>query len=232
MNFFDDNSDVEHDQFDGIVAHPTIMQARDTETDFGGLLAAPIKLHEDLAKGCGGQIWPAGELLTKYVLKMYMGTHGLRNKRILELGAGGGLTSLAVAAGCDLEGSELFVTDMDAMIDLIHKNIALNGLQKVPELKVELLDWKDPIPEVIATKPIDIVFAADCVYYEPAFPLLEKTIKALVSDNTVVYFCFKQRRRADMQFVKTLKKRFSMHEITELRQEPEYAAFSRENLHL
>jgi len=30
---------------------------------------------------------------------------------------------------------------MDAMIDLIHKNIALNGLQKVPELKVELLDW-------------------------------------------------------------------------------------------
>lgn len=93
MNFFDDNSDVEHDQFDGIVAHPTIMQARDTETDFGGLLAAPIKLHEDLAKGCGGQIWPAGELLTKYVLKMYMGTHGLRNKRILELGAGGGLTS-------------------------------------------------------------------------------------------------------------------------------------------
>jgi len=48
---------------------------------------------------------------------------------------------LAVAAGCSLEGSELFVTDMDAMIDLIHKNIALNGLQKVPELKVELLDW-------------------------------------------------------------------------------------------
>ena len=92
------------------------------------------------------------------------------------------LCRLAVAAGCDLEGSELFVTDMDVMIELIHKNIALNGLQKVPELKVELLDWwvalssralcclfelifrrKDPVPEVIAVKPIDIVLAADCV---------------------------------------------------------------------
>jgi len=93
MNLFDTGSDVEHDLFDDLVAPTTIMQPRDTETDFGGLIATPIKLHEDLAKGCGGQIWPAGELLTKYILKKYMGTDGLQNKRILELGAGGGLTS-------------------------------------------------------------------------------------------------------------------------------------------
>jgi hypothetical protein len=53
----------------------------------------------------------------------------------------------------------------------------------------------NPVPEVIAQKPIDIIFAADCVYYEPAFPLLEKTLIDLIGDNTVVYFCFKRRRR-------------------------------------
>jgi hypothetical protein len=75
-----------------LVTPAPILQARITELDFDGLLDAPIKLYEDLAKGCGGQIWPAGELLTKYILRKYKGTDNLRGKRILELGAGGGLT--------------------------------------------------------------------------------------------------------------------------------------------
>lgn len=49
------------------------------------------------------------------------------------------LDRLAVAAGCDLGNSELFITDMDAMIDLIKRNVALNGFQE--KVKVELLDW-------------------------------------------------------------------------------------------
>lgn len=48
-------------------------------------------------------------------------------------------TSLGIAAACDLHDSELFITDMDAMIDLIHKNVALNGFDN--RVKVELLDW-------------------------------------------------------------------------------------------
>ena len=46
---------------------------------------------------------------------------------------------LAVAVGCDLEGGEVFATDMDAMMDLIHQNVALNSLQN--RVKVQLLDW-------------------------------------------------------------------------------------------
>lgn len=46
---------------------------------------------------------------------------------------------LAIAAGCELENTELFITDMDAMIGLIHQNVALNGFED--RIKVELLDW-------------------------------------------------------------------------------------------
>ena len=46
-----------------------------------------------------------------------------------------------MAKGCDLRDSELFITDMDAMIDLIHRNLELNGLQKRAGVKVQLLDW-------------------------------------------------------------------------------------------
>lgn len=96
MDLFGENSDSEVEPFGAdLVAPAPMLQARITETTFSGLLDSPIKLHEDLAKGCGGQIWPAGETLTKYILRRYKDNGGLRGKRIVELGAGGGLTGYA-----------------------------------------------------------------------------------------------------------------------------------------
>ena len=40
-----------------------------TEITLDGLLDPPLKLKEDLKEGCGGQLWPAGMLLAKYMLK-------------------------------------------------------------------------------------------------------------------------------------------------------------------
>lgn len=37
--------------------------------DFDGLLPTPLKIHQDLRNGVGGMIWPAGEVLTKYLLR-------------------------------------------------------------------------------------------------------------------------------------------------------------------
>lgn len=68
--------------------------------------------------------------------------------------------------------------------------------------------------KVLEQKP-NVILAAECVYFEPAFPLLMETLKALLELNqdAVVYFCFKRRRRADMQFVKMAKKAFHVEEI-------------------
>ncbi|KAL7275985.1 Protein-lysine N-methyltransferase efm6 [Rhizina undulata] len=235
MDLFGDNSDSEVEPFGAdLVAPAPILEARITETTFDGMLSTPLKLHEDLAKGCGGQIWPAGETLTKYILRRYQNTDHLKDKRIVELGAGGGLTGLAVAAGCDIGGSELYITDMSAMIDLIHRNVELNQMQE--KVKVELLDWSNPLPKTIANKPVDIVLAADCVYFEPAFPLLEKTLIELVTEYTVVFFCFKKRRRADLNFMKTIKKKLDVREAKDdpeyAKYDTEYGTYSRENLFL
>ena len=32
----------------------------------------PLLLHEDLKEGCGGQLWPAGMVLSKYLLRTQM----------------------------------------------------------------------------------------------------------------------------------------------------------------
>lgn len=88
----------------------------------------------------------------------------------------------------------------------------------------------DALPkEVVEQKP-NVILAADCVYFEPAFPLLLATLEELLelSKDAVIYFCFKKRRRADMQFMKNAKKKFLVEEIKDEDREK----FSREGLFL
>lgn len=112
------------------------------------------------------------------------------------------------------------------MFALMQTNIALNSLNKVVEAAI--YDWGDAPPTNIPQHP-DIVLAADCVYFEPAFPLLQKTLQDLIGENTVCYFCFKKRRRADMHFVKVMKKMFDVKVVED---DPEKEVYSRENLFL
>ena len=51
------------------VQSPSHKAASTKTVDFGGLLTPPLILHEDLAEGNGGQAWPAGMILTKYLLR-------------------------------------------------------------------------------------------------------------------------------------------------------------------
>lgn len=61
----------------------------------------------------------------------------------LELGAGGGLVGLGVAIGCEVN-NEILITDQENMIELMRKNISLNGLEsRVKEL---VLNWYFPSP--------------------------------------------------------------------------------------
>jgi Lysine methyltransferase len=55
------------------------------------------------------------------------------------------------------------------------------------------------IPSSIA-KP-DVILAADCVYFEPAFPLLVNTLDILAGKDTEILFCYKKRRKVGNQLV-------------------------------
>lgn len=41
----------------------------------------------------------------------------------------------------------------------------------------------------------DVILAADCVYFEPAFPLLVETLDDLADQTTEILFCYKKRRK-------------------------------------
>jgi hypothetical protein len=112
------------------------------------------------------------------------------------------------------------------MLDLMQQNIALNGLSSTVINVV--YDWGENAPCTVPVEP-DIILAADCVYFEPAFPLLQKTLLDLIGEKTVCYFCFKRRRRADMHFVKCIRKIFDVKEVLDDLDKETYA---KENIHL
>ncbi|KAH7325901.1 putative methyltransferase-domain-containing protein [Stachybotrys elegans] len=189
---------------------PSRKTAGDTRLDFDGQLAQPLKVHEDVRTGCGGQTWPAGLVLGKHLLRYHRDE--LHDTRILELGAGGGLVGLAVAQACRL-GTKLLLTDQLEMLELMKHNIVLNELQD--RVEALILNWGEPLPEVVVEQKPNVIIAAECVYFEPAFPLLMQTLRDLfeLNQEAVVYFCFKKRRRADMHFVKMSKKAFLVEEL-------------------
>lgn len=51
------------------VESPPHRQAQTAAIDFDGLLNTPLYLHQDVASGNGGQAWPAGMVLAKYLLR-------------------------------------------------------------------------------------------------------------------------------------------------------------------
>lgn len=202
-----------------IVPDREIKSASTVSTNFDGLLSHSLVLHEDLKDGCGGQLWPAGVNLAKYMLKYQI---DLQGKSIIEIGAGGGLVGLAVANGCQMSDQQkLLITDQLPMLSLMQKNIELNHLERV--VSASVYDWgSKPPPEVVSFikensqgpgQHPDIVLAADCVYFEPAFPLLLKTLTDLIGSNTVCYFCFKKRRKADMRFIRDMMKNFTVTDL-------------------
>lgn len=88
----------------------------------------------------------------------------------------------------------------------------------------------EPLPEaVVALKP-NVILAADCVYFEPAFPLLQQTLSDLLAlnEDATVYFCFKKRRRADPKFMKKAQKMFHVEQVVD----EDRPVFSRESLFL
>ena len=148
----------------------------------------------------------------------------------LELGAGAGLTGLALALAFHTHiqpptATRFTLTDQAPMLPLMQQNIALNKLP--PELvTAQVLDWGC---EHLGVQVPDVILAADCVYFEPAFPLLLDTMTKLMGEDTVCYFCFKKRRRADMRFVKDVKKRFIVEHVQD---DPDRCIWSRQGLFL
>jgi predicted nicotinamide N-methyase len=107
------------------------------------------------------ELWPSGVTLARRVA-----SRALKGARVLELGCGLGLPSLAAA----LAGGRVLATDWSPQaIELLRGNAERNGA----ELATAIVDWQRPAP-LLERAPWDLVLGADLLYERRnVAPLLE-----------------------------------------------------------
>jgi len=67
---------------ESLVAPPSDNKSASTSViSLSGLLVTPLHLKEDLKEGCGGQLWPAGMVLARYMLRYHR--NDLKGKTML-----------------------------------------------------------------------------------------------------------------------------------------------------
>jgi len=117
------------------------------------------------------ELWPSGVALARRVT-----ARALKGARVLELGCGLGLPSLAAA----LAGGRVLATDWSPQaIELLRDNAERNGV----ELELEVADWARP-EALIERAPWDLVLGADLLYERRnVAPLLDLVPKLLASDS-------------------------------------------------
>jgi len=115
--------------------------------------------HTDLAQ-VGLQVWRGALLLADWLLQ---NRDQVREKSILEVGAGTGLASL-ISARCD--ASSVLATDLkdQAVLDLLQRNITRNASLADGKVSVMPLDFNDDLAHVTDLEKIDLVLAGDVIY--------------------------------------------------------------------
>lgn len=104
-------------------------------------------------------LWRSGVALARELAEQ-----NLEGLRVIELGCGLGVPSLAAARA----GAEVLATDGDAdALALVELNAAENGIR----LETAVAEWSDP-DGIVARGPFDLVLAADVVYERPAVAAL------------------------------------------------------------
>jgi len=97
------------------------------------------------------ELWPSGLALARHI-----SGRELRGSKVLELGCGLGLPSLAAAA----RGADVLATDWaEDAIELLRRNAERNGVF----LRVARVRWSEP-ELLLRAAPWDIVLGADLLY--------------------------------------------------------------------
>jgi predicted nicotinamide N-methyase len=138
-----------------------LLQPRESSElpDEGDIRWAPVAPYWSV-------LWRSGVALATEVAGA-----ALRGLRVLELGAGLGLPSLAAARA----GAQVLATDADPeALELLAQNAEANGVH----VDLAAADWHFPDP-LLAGAPFDLVLGADLIYFPSSADVLLELLPRL-----------------------------------------------------
>lgn len=157
------------------------------ESVAGGSEVSEILCGESVGLlGIGGKIWDSTFVLIRYLYQNRVEL--VSGKRILELGAGTGITSLALSR---LQPAMVVCTDLEEVVPLIKVNVELNAAWS-PSLRsvlrndyfVQPLSWGgELLPPAVGgadVRSCEVIIASDVVYYPEGYEPLLTTLESLL----------------------------------------------------
>ena len=165
-------------------------------------------------------IWDIAIALSKYLCDK---PEIVKNKTVVELGAGVGLCGLVAGA---LGAETVYLTDLPRGVPLLHYNAAINGLQG--NVRAQQLCWgcEDDVQSCIRSmseqdfteveipddkvpkKDVDVVLCCDLLFnHEENIERLLWTVQRLLSENTTVLVAYEFRDNAlnDLRFFEEMQ---------------------------
>ncbi|KAF1548715.1 Protein N-lysine methyltransferase METTL21A, partial [Eudyptes chrysocome] len=173
-----------------------------------------IRLKQDWRRlGVAAVVWDAAVVLCAY---LEMGGIDLRDRSVIELGAGTGLLGI-VATLLDVLlyrlGAHVTITDRAAALEFLESNVQANLPSELrPRAVVKELTWGKDLGN-FPPGAFDFILGADIVYLEETFAELLQTLEYLCSEQTVILLSCRIRYERDHKFLKMLRSRFSVYEV-------------------
>lgn len=133
--------------------------------------------------GIGGKIWDSTFVLIQYL--EHNRAELVTNRKLLELGAGTGITSLALSR---LSPAMVLCTDLAEVVPLISVNMQINAARSqdlrevlLERYHVEALTWGEEISSL--ANQCEVIIASDVVYYPEGYEPLIKSLEQLLSNT-------------------------------------------------
>ncbi|NXB16399.1 MT21A methyltransferase, partial [Rhagologus leucostigma] len=181
-----------------------------------------IRLQQDWRRlGVAAVVWDAAVVLCAY---LEMEGIDLRDRSVIELGAGTGLLGIVVTllgtkepAGVRALYStccaRVTITDRAAALEFLESNVQANLPPELrPRAVVKELTWGKDLDN-FPPGAFDFILGADIVYLEETFAELLQTLEHLCSEQTVILLSCRIRYERDLKFLKMLRERFSVYEV-------------------
>jgi len=180
-----------------------------------------LRVSHHAAKGIGHQLWPAAHVAAQYAL--LQSADLWRGARVLELGAGCGLTGLLVAC----LGAHVTLSDLPDVVDgPLAQNVAANE-QLVAHcgggsIRAAPLAWGDARHIADLGDNWDVLLCCDVVYRKHLFQPLVNTLRALAKpDKTLVVIAHLKRWSFEGDFWKSLARHFTPRQEVHVQAQPE-----------
>ncbi|CAD5124134.1 DgyrCDS12435 [Dimorphilus gyrociliatus] len=148
--------------------------------------------------GIAAVLWDSAIVLGEYLHK---NPDLVRNKSIIEVGAGTGLPGMIA---CRLDAAEVVLTDRSLALDSLKKNVEVNSLNE-SIISVRELEWGVNLKDY--DNHYDLIIAADIIYIEETFEKLLETLRHLSSQKNFILLTCKIRYQRDEKFLNLLKER-------------------------